>query len=148
MNITKSSHIHHLDCSSPSQKSYPVTCTPSSMFLRLSSSFQEGCPLCCYTTVVMPYTIQRSLCVTNGHYCGTFMVQWPLWSSRTHRVPQADTQLHCVGTVCSNLAVPHPCYYTKDVWRLWWGSWCNTTRSVVGRRTSLLCARLLLFLVK
>jgi hypothetical protein len=54
----------------------------------------------------MPYTIQRSLCVTNGHRCVTVMVQWPLWPSRTHRASQADTQLCCVGTRCSNLAIP------------------------------------------
>jgi hypothetical protein len=90
---------------------------------RFPSSFQEGCPLCWYAI----YDTKASLCYKWTLLCYD-TVQWPLWPSRTYWVSQADTQLRCVGTVCSDLAIPRPCFYTKGVRRLWRGSRCNTTR--------------------
>jgi hypothetical protein len=83
-----------------------VMCAPSSSF---SHHHSKRAVLC----VNMPYMIQRSLCVTNGHYCVTLMIQWPLWPSQTYWASWADIQLCCVGTRHSNLAIPHPCFNNK-----------------------------------
>jgi hypothetical protein len=95
----------------------------------------------------MPYTIQRLLCVTNGHYCATIMVQWPLWPSRTYRASWADTQLHCVGTRHSDLAIPCPFLHKRDMCRLRRGSKQQHNKSVVSKGSLLLYAQLLLFSV-
>jgi hypothetical protein len=84
----------------------------------------------------------------NGHYCVTFTIQWPLWPSWTYQVSRANTQLHCVGTRRSDLAVPRPCLYTKDVCRLRWGSKWQHNKSVVGKGPLLLSMQLQLFSVK
>jgi hypothetical protein len=108
-NIFQSSHSSYIDADTP-HNDYCYVRT----FFIVSHHHSKRAVLC----IVMPYTIQSSLCVTNGHYCVTDMIQWPLWPFRTHRVSRADTQLRCVGTVYSDLAIPRPCYYTKDVRRL------------------------------
>jgi hypothetical protein len=51
-----------------------VTCAPSSSSIYHHSKRAVLC-------IVMPYTIQRYLCVTNGLYCDTGMEQRPLWPS-------------------------------------------------------------------
>jgi hypothetical protein len=113
-------------------------------FFIVSHHHSKRAVLC----VDMPYTIQRSLCVTNGHCCVIFMIQWLLWPSQTYRVSRADTQLHCVGTRHSDLAIPCPCFYTKDMCRLQWGSKRQHNKSVVGKGSLLLSMQLQLFSVK
>jgi hypothetical protein len=69
-------HHHPLPChwsSSPS-----VTCAPSSSFLLFTHHHSKRAVLC----IVMPYMIQRLLCVMNGHCCVTGMELRPLWPSQ------------------------------------------------------------------
>jgi hypothetical protein len=90
-------------------------CYVCTFFHVSPSSFQEGCPLRCFTTVVMPYTIQKPL------LCYEWTLLWYVYDTMTlmvisdlqYQVSRAGTQLRCVGTVYSDLAVPRPCYYTK-----------------------------------
>jgi hypothetical protein len=45
----------------------------------------------------MPYMIQRSLCVTNGHLLLQVWYKKPLWLSQTHRASWANIQSCCVA---------------------------------------------------
>jgi hypothetical protein len=76
----------------------------------LTSSFQEGCPLCRYAI----YDTKNSLCYEWTLLCYIYDTMALMAISDSLGI-LADTQLHCVGTGCSNLAIPHPFFYKRRV---------------------------------
>jgi hypothetical protein len=70
-------------------------------FFLISHHHSKRAVLC----IVMPYTIQRFLCVMNGHYCVTIMITRPLWPSQTTWASQAN--IH--GLLCCLRALQSSC---------------------------------------
>jgi hypothetical protein len=114
-----------------------VTCAPSSSSLLFPLSVTitpRGLSSASYTTVVMPYMIQRFL------LCYEWTLLWYVYDtmalmaiSDLSGISVLTHNKRCVGTVYSNLAVPRPCFYTKDVGRLRRGSKASTTRVLLAR---------------
>jgi hypothetical protein len=64
--------------------------------------------------IVTPYMIQRFLCVTNGHYCVTIMIQGPYGLLGLHRHLGLTYMDCCVVRGHPGLAILHP--YCLRMW--------------------------------
>jgi hypothetical protein len=95
-------------------------CAPSSLFI--SSSFQEGCPLCCYAI----YDTKFSLCYEWTLLCYHYDTR-PLWPSWTTWASRANVQrlLCCLRVLRSSHSTS---LLSEDVGQLQQGTSNSTTK--------------------